>query len=60
MVSFKSVLRDFAVLHRLQFAVYIGLGRHMEPLSMFENFYGLVCLKLMRLNMFEASYGESL
>lgn len=30
-------------------------GTHMEPLNMFEDFYGLVCLKLVRLNMFEAS-----
>lgn len=60
MLSFKSILRDFVVLHRLQFAVYIVFGRHMEPLSMFEDFYGLLCLKLMRLNMFEAGYGDSL
>lgn len=35
MLSFKSILRDFVVLHRLQFAVYIGFGTHVEPLSMF-------------------------
>ncbi len=45
---------------RLQFAAYISFGTHMEPLSMFEDFYEPVCLKLMRLSMFEASCGESL
>lgn len=60
MLSFRSILRDFAVLHRWQFAAYVGFGTHMEPLSMFEDFYGLDCLRLVRLTMFKASYGESL
>jgi len=59
-LSFESILRDFAISHRLQFAAYISFGTHMEPLSMFEDFYEPVCLKLMRLSMFEASCGESL
>lgn len=60
MLSFTSIVRDFAVLHRWPFAVYIGFGTHVEPLSMFEDFYRLDCLKLVRLTMFKASYGESL
>lgn len=32
----------------------------MKTLSMFEDFYGLVCLKLVRNNIFEGSYEVSL
>lgn len=58
MLSFKSILSDFAILHRLHFAAYIGFGTPVDPLSMSEGFYGLVCLKLVRLNRIEVSYGE--
>ena len=55
-----SILRDFVVLLRLQLAVYIGLGAHMDALSTFEDFYGRVARKLARLNTFKANFGKPL
>lgn len=57
--AFYICFEEFCSFAQVAVSLYIGLGTHMEPLSMFEEFYVLLCLKLVRL-IFDASYVESL